>query len=100
MQAGNGTVGVEVRHEPEQSRYALYEDGELIGVADYVRRGDTLIFTHTGIAPDRRGGGLGSTLVDAAMADVREQGGLSVRPACSFVREWFQAHPEQAELLG
>ena len=32
----------EVRDNPEKSRYELYEDGKLLGVADYRAMGDTL----------------------------------------------------------
>ena len=89
----------ELRHEPEQQRYTLYIDGELVGVADYLLRPGAITFTHTGIAPDRRGGGLGARLVKFALDDVRATGGLTVKPACWFVREWFQRHPEDADLL-
>ncbi len=93
-------MATELRHEPAESRYALYIDGELIGVADYLLKPDSITFTHTGIAPDQRGGGLGAKLVKFALDDVRATGGLTVKPACWFVRDWFTKHPEDRDLLG
>ena len=36
-----------VENQPDQSRYALLADGELIGVAEYDLRDDAIVFTHT-----------------------------------------------------
>jgi len=91
---------IDVRDEPDESRYALYVDGELTGIAEYALAGDTIAFTHTVISHPDRGSGLGGRLVEAAVADVRERGGLTVDPQCPFVAHWFEEHPDQADLLG
>ncbi|HEY0400428.1 MAG TPA: GNAT family N-acetyltransferase, partial [Blastococcus sp.] len=56
------------------------------------------VFTHTEVDPDAGQDGLGSTLVRAALDDVRGRGG-SVVPQCSFVRGWIERHPEYADLV-
>jgi predicted GNAT family acetyltransferase len=44
------------------------------------------------------GHGHGSTLVRAALDDVRARG-LSVIPLCPFVKAYIEKHPEYADLL-
>jgi uncharacterized protein len=84
---------MEVRDNQERSRYELVSDGRVIGVADYVVRGDSVLFPHTEIEPDLRGRGLGSLLVKEALDDVLRSG-RSIVPACWFVVEFVDAHPE------
>jgi uncharacterized protein len=87
----------EVRDNPEKFRYELYEDGKLLGVADYRPMGDTLAFPHTEIVPPRRNQGLGHQLVRGALDDVRRQG-AKVVPSCWFVAEFIEENPEYADL--
>ena len=37
--------------------------------------------------------------VEGALDDIRSRGGLTVRPSCSFVADFFGKHPEYADLL-
>jgi predicted GNAT family acetyltransferase len=87
-----------VRDNPEDSRYEIRDADRVLGLAAYERRGDTTVFTHTEVDPDAGQDGLGSTLVRAALDDVRSRGG-SVVPRCSFVRGWIERHPEYADLV-
>ena len=87
-----------VRHAPEANRYELVSDGEVIGIADYRVLGDVVVFPHTVIDPDRRGEGLGETLVRGALDDTRRSGRL-VDPRCWFVRQFIDAHAEYQDLL-
>ena len=87
-----------VSDAPDASRYEIREGEQLLGHADYDRRGDTLVFTHTEVDQDSGRSGLGSTLVRGALDDVRAQGG-SVVPECSFVRGWIEKHPEYGDLV-
>lgn len=87
-----------VRNEPEAERYEIRDGDTLLGVAAYQRRGDTVVFTHTEVEPSSEHDGLGSTLVRAALDDVRAQGGRVV-PRCTFVRGWIDRHPEYADLV-
>jgi predicted GNAT family acetyltransferase len=87
-----------VRNDPEASRYEIRDGDELLGISAYHRRGDTVVFTHTEVDQDSGRSGLGSTLVQAALDDVRRQGGKVV-PQCPFVRGWIERHPDYADLV-
>ena len=87
-----------VRDNPEESRYEIRDGERVLGFAAYQRRGDTVVFTHTEVDPDAGESGLGSTLVRAALDDVRARGG-SVVPQCSFVHGWIDRHQEYADLV-
>jgi predicted GNAT family acetyltransferase len=87
-----------VRDAPEADRYEIRDGERVLGIAAYDRRGDTVVFTHTEVDPDAGQPGLGSTLVRAALDDVRAHGG-SVLPRCSFVRGWIDRHPDYADLV-
>jgi len=87
-----------VRDVPEAERYEIRDGEQLLGHADYERRGDTVLFTHTEVDQDSGRSGVGSTLVRAALDDVRAQGG-SVVPLCSFVRSWIERHGDYADLV-
>jgi uncharacterized protein len=87
-----------VRDVPEESRYEIRDGDRVLGLAAYERRGDTTVFTHTEVDPDAGQDGLGSTLVRAALDDVRRRGG-SLVAQCSFVRGWIERHPDYADLV-
>jgi uncharacterized protein len=82
----------------DHSRYELHVGGQLMGVADFVRAGPVLVIPHTETHPAHRGQGLGAILVAGALDDVRARG-LKVRPACWFVAEFIDLHPEYADLV-
>lgn len=84
-----------VRDAPDLGRFELVEDGEVIGVADYVIRGDTVEMPHTTIRADRRGEGLGDVLVAGAVADLTGRG-LRITASCWFVADYLARHPELA----
>jgi hypothetical protein len=88
----------EVRRNPDASRYELVEDGAVIGVADYREQAGTVVLPHTLIDPSRQGHGLGAELVAAVLDDLRSDG-RKVVPACWYVREFVDGHPEYQDLL-
>jgi uncharacterized protein len=94
----NASMESRVSRNEEHRRYELEVDGHLVGVADYVVDGDVVVLPHTEIDRTRRGRGLGAILVQGALDDVRAQG-RSVVPACWYVREYIDAHPDEADLL-
>jgi predicted GNAT family acetyltransferase len=88
----------EVRRSPAQSRYELFVDGRLVGVADYFERSDGVVFPHTEIDPALRGQGLGELLIRGALDDVRASGGHVV-PLCWFVADFIAANEDYRDLL-
>lgn len=88
-----------MRKAEDRSRYELVIDGDIVGIADYYRDdGDAVVFPHTVIDPGRRGEGLGATLVQAALDDVRRDG-RRVVPTCWYVRQFIDTHEGYADLL-
>lgn len=86
-----------VVNNTERKRYELHAEGGL-AVAYYEPRGDALAFVHT-VVPERlQGRGLASTLIKAALADVRQRG-LKVIAECPFVAAYIDRHPEERDLL-
>jgi uncharacterized protein len=89
----------EFRNEVDQNRYALYVDGDLVSVADYRINGDSIAFPHTYTVPTHRGHGYAGELVAQAIDDVEQNSSRRVVPMCWFVGQWFDTHPEKADLL-
>lgn len=88
---------VQVTRDDARSRYEGRVDGEPATVIDFTRRGDVLVFTHTGTDPRFRGRGLAGETTRQALEDVRAAG-LAVEPLCSFTVAYFAEHPEVADL--
>lgn len=89
----------EFSHEADAQRYTLRLDGQIAAVADYRINGNAISFHHTFTQPNLRGRGLAAEIVEFAMDDVEKNTTLRVVPMCWYVAEWFEQHPERAELL-
>jgi predicted GNAT family acetyltransferase len=89
---------IRVADAPAAERYEITVDGALAGFAAYHDRKGRRVFTHTEIDPAFEGQGLGSTLVRAALDDVRGRG-MRVVPLCPFVRSWIASHEAYADLV-
>ena len=59
--------------------------------------GPIRIANHTFVPPEARGKGIAQKLVEALVADAREQG-FTIDPACSYVYALFKRHPEWADV--
>ncbi len=89
---------IEIVDNPENDRYEVRTDAQVIGRADYQRAGEYVVIPHTQIDPAHGGQGLGGRMVRFALDDIRRQG-LKVVPACPFVADYVTKHPEYADLL-
>ena len=87
-----------MRNNSERSRYELVVGDDVIGVADYRREGDRLVFPHTEVRASLRGQGMGARLVRAALDDVRSHGDRVVA-RCWYVAEFIDSNPEYQDLL-
>lgn len=88
----------EVIHNEELSRYEIWLDGEKVGHADYKRDGDVLVFDHTEVDPAHQGKNLAAILMRESFEHIRSQGGLKVRPVCSYVVKYMDIHKDTADL--
>jgi predicted GNAT family acetyltransferase len=59
----------------------------------WVARGPLRIANHTYVPPELRGRGIAQALVEAMVADAREQG-FKIVPQCSYVEALFGRHPD------
>jgi predicted GNAT family acetyltransferase len=62
-------------------------------------QGPVRVAEHTLVPRAFEGRGIAARLVDALIADAREQG-FRVVPQCSYVAAQFRRHPDWADLLG
>ena len=82
----------------ERRRYEIAIDGVVVGIAVYRRRPGVISFIHTEIDPSRKGEGLGTLLIRAALDSARAEG-LAVLPYCPFVRNFIDRHREYLDLV-
>ena len=90
------SVSVNVKHEPDRSRYSATVDGA-VAVADYHRQGNVIAFTHTEVPRQIEGRGVASALARRALDDARAAGN-QVIPACEFFAHYMREHPEYDDL--
>jgi predicted GNAT family acetyltransferase len=91
-------MNIEVADNPAASRYEIDVDGAVIGFADYRRSDGRVVFPHTVITPSMRERGIAEILVRHALDAARREGRVVV-PACSYLAEFTDSHPEYADLL-
>ncbi|GHH65434.1 N-acetyltransferase [Streptosporangium violaceochromogenes] len=89
---------VDVRLSPAGDSYGAEVEGKHAGRLDFVRRGGTVVYTHTEVDAEFGGRGVGGALVRAALDAARAEG-AKVVPRCPFVKEWIGRHPEYADLV-
>jgi uncharacterized protein len=68
-----------------------------IGRLTWVLKDGARVAEHTLVPPAIGGRGVAARLVEALVADAREQG-FGIVPECSYVAALFQRHPEWAAL--
>jgi predicted GNAT family acetyltransferase len=89
----------ELAHEPDAHRYTLRDGGELACVVDYSVLGDAISLTRTFTQPHLRGRGYAADLVEFVVDDIAATTSSRIVPMCWYVGEWFDRHPERADLL-
>jgi predicted GNAT family acetyltransferase len=89
---------VQVTHNAAASRYEAVVDGHL-SICEYELADGRMVFTHTVVPPELRGGGIAEKLVRAALAEARAAG-WRVVPQCSYVARFIERHKEFADLVG
>jgi predicted GNAT family acetyltransferase len=87
------------RHGSESAgEYRAHVKGSpLFGRLTWVQHGQVRVAEHTLVPPELGGRGIAGKLVDALIADAREQG-FKVKPVCSYVAKAFEKHPEWGDL--
>ncbi|MBD8059233.1 N-acetyltransferase [Cellulomonas sp. JH27-2] len=92
-------MDIHVTDVPDESRYEARDgDGTLLGISVYDVVDGTVAFTHTEVDEAVEGKGVASTLVRAALDDVRGSG-RRVAALCPYVKSWIERHPDYQDLL-
>ncbi|MFB7845232.1 GNAT family N-acetyltransferase [Microbacterium sp. NPDC056052] len=85
--------------EGDASRYTLTRDGVRVSVLDYHDDGRTIALTRAYTVPSFRGSGYAAIVVAGAVDDIAARGDRRIDAVCWYVADWFDAHPERADLL-
>ncbi len=83
----------------DASRYTLHDGDDLVSVLDYRDDGRTIALTRAFTIPTFRGHGYAAVVVERAVDAIAQAGDREILPVCWYVGEWFEAHPERANLL-
>ena len=86
-----------IRKNEDRSRYELSVDDEVIGVIDYLVEDSVVDLPHTFVEPEHGGKGYAAQLTKFALDDVRAQH-KKVRPACPYIANYVDKHPEYHDL--
>ncbi len=99
MTASNAEPELQVVDNPDEHRYEARDaDGTVLGLSQYQKTHEMVVFTHTEVDPSQEGKGVGSLLVRGALDDVRGTG-LKVLPLCPFVKAYIGRHREYVDLV-
>jgi predicted GNAT family acetyltransferase len=85
---------VEIKDNPDRSRYELRENGELAGFAEYRLHDGRITFTHTEVDDEHSRHGLGGRLARAALDDAIARR-LQVVPRCPFIARVVRNEPDR-----
>lgn len=91
------TTRVEIRHQPEASRFATTVDGQE-GFVEYAEGEGALTITHTVVPSEIGGRGIAGQLVRAVLEHARANG-FKVVPRCSYAADYVERHRQYADLL-
>jgi uncharacterized protein len=96
---GDAAGDVEVERVDGSRRFEARLGGETVGYMSYERSADGVLeLTHTVVAPEARGQGVGEALVREALGQIRASG-ERVIPSCPFVADYLKEHPDDEELV-
>jgi len=98
MPAAADLPEIEVRDNPEKSRYEAVMGQAVAALVDYrVLRGRVALI-HTEVDRAFTGRGVGLRLAQGVLDDIRARG-LKVTPVCRFMAAYIERHPAYADLV-
>ena len=91
-------MDVQVRDDPDRSRFEILVDGEPAGLAAYRLRDGRVVVTHSEIDPAYRGRGLAGQLAGQTLDLIRARG-QKVVPLCPYFATYVAEHPEYDHIV-
>ena len=88
----------QARWNEEEGGFEISLDGEPAVLRVRELADGSMDFASTFVPEEKRGGGIGGTLVRQALDQARERG-WRVVPSCPFVESWIEEHPEYGDLV-
>ncbi|MGW0877115.1 GNAT family N-acetyltransferase [Streptomyces sp. NPDC002755] len=82
----------------DANRYEAYVDGELAGIAEYIRTKNLIAFVHTEVEKAYEGQGIGGALARNSL-DAARAAGTPVLAVCPFYAGWIARHPDYKSLV-
>jgi predicted GNAT family acetyltransferase len=86
-------AAVVVRRNEPLHRYEAELDGTIVGTIQYRLQLGTVILVHTETDAAYGGRGIGSTLAQTALEDLKSRGEKAV-VLCPFINAWLTKHPD------
>jgi len=87
-----------VVENPDQHRFELIRNGELVGFAQYHQRDREVVVPHVETVRHYRGQGYGARLVDGVLEILRADG-RTITPLCSFAAGHIGDNAQHHDLL-
>ena len=87
-----------IRDNPDKHRFEADLGNGHVAIAEYNLLSHIIMFTHTEVPEAFEGRGVGTKLIEFALAAARERG-LQVIPICPFLAAYMQEHGEVQDLL-
>ena len=92
------TEPLSVRDNPDRHRFEIDLGDGSFAIAEYTLPEGKIMFTHTEVPPAHEGKGIGTALMEHALAEARARG-LKVIPICPFFAAYMKKHEEVQDLL-
>ena len=89
---------IELRKNTQQNRYEAVGNGQVIGFAEFIDRGDRVVMPHTEVDPAHEGEGIGGQIAEFALQDLKSTG-RKVQPSCAFIAGYIQKNPQYLDLV-
>ncbi len=96
--APDGALDVVVRDNPESQTYDALVGDQIAGTMLYEIEGPRLVLTHTAVQERFQHKGVATTLIAAALDDIRRKG-KKITILCPIVRTFIDSHPDYADLV-
>lgn len=79
-------------------RFTIAVEGKPVGLTEFADFGDLRVFPHTEVDEAYGGRGLGTLVIEQALAQTRAEG-MRIVPVCPMVQAFTDEHPEYAAVV-